>query len=329
MGWRGVMRSAIAVSRQVERENERQRRYQQKIQNMEDALQILAEYEAVVRGYTTLHQSCLTEEIDWHAVKNTLKPRKPDHTTEQEHRALNRLNTYRPGLLAKLFRQVEAQKTKRQRAVEKAKLEDEYANRQAVRDWENACKAWKTKRDLADRILALEDDAINEVFERYAKLKQDDGDISDVGCKIEWQLDRVQPANVDLYLHGPGLLPNFRVTVLKSGRVSMKDMPKTHFHSMRQDYICSSVIRLAREAFAFLPLNEITITALDEQINTATGHMEWQPVLSVRIPKATLKKLNLNQIDPSDAMANFVHNMDFKKTVGLKPVQRLIPVKEN
>jgi hypothetical protein len=79
-------------------------------------------------------------------------------------------------------------------------------------------------------------------------------------------------------------------------------------------------LRIAREICALLPIDGFIITAEDEILNSATGKIDPQPILSVYVRRATLQSLNFERVDPSDAMKNFVHNMDFKKTQGFKPV---------
>ena len=100
-------------------------------------------------------------------------------------------------------------------------------------------------------------------------------------------------------------------------------MNKGKFNELYQDYICSCVLRVARELFALLPIENVFVTAIGELLNKQSGHIEEQPILSVNIPKNSLDKLNLGLIDPSDSMRNFVHNMDFKKTTGFNAVTRL------
>jgi len=53
---------------------------------------------------------------------------------------------------------------------------------------------------------------------------------------------------------------------------------------------------------------------MSEIVNTKTGHLEEQPILSVIFPPQTIERLNLETIDPSDSMLNFVHNIKFTKT---------------
>ena len=102
-------------------------------------------------------------------------------------------------------------------------------------------------------------------------------------------------------------------------------MPKGAFYELYQDYICSCVIRVARESFALLPVQVALVHAIGNVLNTETGSVEEQPILSVSIPRKTLDDLNLETIDPSDSMRNFVHNMDFRKTSGFRVVQKIDP----
>jgi len=90
-----------------------------------------------------------------------------------------------------------------------------------------------------------------------------------------------------------------------------------------QDYICSCVIRIAREMFALLPVERALIHAVDSVLDTSTGHEEEVTVLSVLMEREMLSHINLERVDPSEALNHFECNMDFKKTQGLKPVERI------
>jgi len=92
------------------------------------------------------------------------------------------------------------------------------------------------------------------------------------------------------------------------------------YYELYQDHICSAVLRVAREIFAHLPVDRVRINALSKIVNSQTGHLENSIILSVIIPRETLKLLNLRSIDPSDSMQNFVHAMNFRKTQGFRVV---------
>jgi homogentisate 1,2-dioxygenase len=90
-----------------------------------------------------------------------------------------------------------------------------------------------------------------------------------------------------------------------------------------QDYICGCVLRVANETFALLPFQTVIVTAVGDVLNTQTGHLEVKPLMSVVIPRSTLERLNMDTIDPSDSMRNFVCRMEFKKTKGFMVVDNI------
>jgi hypothetical protein len=126
-------------------------------------------------------------------------------------------------------------------------------------------------------------------------------------------------------IRGLEVIPTETKTLLQTGKVSVKRMPQTKYLELYQDYICGCVLRIANETFALLPFKTVIVTAVSDILNTNTGHLEAMPVLSAVIPRATLARLNLQAIDPSDSMRNFVHQMDFKKTRGFMVIERIEP----
>jgi homogentisate 1,2-dioxygenase len=100
-------------------------------------------------------------------------------------------------------------------------------------------------------------------------------------------------------------------------------MPQGQFFELYQDYICGCVLRVANETFALLPFEKVIVTAVGDVLNTQTGHLEVKPLLSVVIPRSTLGKLDLDAIDPSDSMRNFIYRMDYKRNKGFMVVDRI------
>ncbi len=102
-------------------------------------------------------------------------------------------------------------------------------------------------------------------------------------------------------------------------------MPKGMFNEIYQDYVCSCVPRVGNELLAILPEQMVLVHVTDKLLNTKTGHMEDQCILSVAISRDTIKNLNMDMLNPSDSLDNFVHNMNFKKTKGFEVVEKLLP----
>lgn len=131
-----------------------------------------------------------------------------------------------------------------------------------------------------------------------------------------------------LKVNGIDAIPNEVKTLTSTGKLSVKPMPKGRFHEVYQDYVCGCVLRVAREVFAFLPVQTLLVTALADLFDTGTGETAEQPVLSVSIPRAEVEKLNFDRLDPSDAIEKFVHRGDFKatrKSGAFQPITPLTP----
>lgn len=116
------------------------------------------------------------------------------------------------------------------------------------------------------------------------------------------------------------VIPEKALSLTKTGKLSEKNIPKTIFFDLYQDYVCSSALRISRDMFALLPVDNVFVHAYENQINPATGYQEKTPILSVKYDKITMNRLNFTNLDPSEALTNFQHNMNFRKTKGFGEV---------
>jgi len=119
------------------------------------------------------------------------------------------------------------------------------------------------------------------------------------------------------------IVPTYSLSLTKTGKLSKKDLTKTAYYELVQDYVCSCALRIARDMFALLPLEIVVVHAVDRIINSQTGHQEDATILSIVFERKVLNSLNFDNLDPSDALNNFRHNMKFLKTAGFKTVSRI------
>ena len=80
-------------------------------------------------------------------------------------------------------------------------------------------------------------------------------------------------------------------------------------------------LRVGRELFAFLPVEMVVVDVQANLLNTRTGHQGIETILSVAMSRAVFAALNFERLDPSDAMENFPHRMNFRKAAGFDPVE--------
>lgn len=146
-------------------------------------------------------------------------------------------------------------------------------------------------------------------------------ELEEYGISVSHDLHQEKTLITNLFLSKRQIIPDVVKTQLQSGKLSLKQMPKGQYFELLQDFISSCAIRAAREVYAVIPNETITVNVIEELLNKKTGHLENQIILSVIFKRQTIDNLNLNYIDPSEALSNFVHEMDFKKTSGFSAVK--------
>lgn len=146
-------------------------------------------------------------------------------------------------------------------------------------------------------------------------------DMQDYGSDISISVSE-NKITADFYVHSENVIPKSVKRLLRKGlEVREDELSQTRFNEIYQDYVCSSILKIAKEIFQLLPgIEFVQVNAKGTLINTATGHFEEQTIVSVKIDRNKLESLNFELLDPSDSMANFIHEMNFSKRDGFKAV---------
>jgi hypothetical protein len=149
-------------------------------------------------------------------------------------------------------------------------------------------------------------------------------DLKDYGSDISFNVNE-SIITVDFYVHSEEVIPNSTKKILRNGlEVKEEPLPTSRFNEIYQDYVCSCILRIAKEIFQLIPsIEKIKVNAKGSIMNSSTGNFEEKTIVSVNINKQKLNELNFDLLDPSDSMANFNCNMLFSKNEGFKPVEEL------
>jgi len=327
MGWKGAVRSIGAAARAAERdakrrqrELERQQKQYEKMQELEQASYEVEVYQNHIDLIKSVHKEC-GGSVDWNEVASATKPEKPENNREREKEAKAVEASYRPRFIDRTFKREKKKRERLADGVSKSIVDDKLDYEAKVKFWENECRDWSESVPLAHAVLKGDANSKLTAIEKLDPFSE----ISTLGSSLKFNIAENSVIEATINIHGVDIVPGEVKSLLKSGRLSLKKMPKGQFNEFHQDYVCSCVLRIARELFSILPDEIVYVTAVDQLLNSKTGHTEETPILSVAISRGTLKSLNMDSIDPSDSMSNFVHNMSFKKTKGFGPVARLIP----
>ena len=287
---------------------------QQKLHELHRAMREVELYESYIRMLEpfTSSQTCPSTGPQYSIVPH-LSNQIADGKGPREAQAEQALASYQPNLWDRLFGRVRKKREALQRTLQTARAEE----REAYREWQK-------QRELAARILAEDRSAYEEAVEKL----QPFADLAELGSDFVFHMavrEDKKIAVVEFIVQSRKVIPREIKSLTKTGRLSISKMPVTRYHSLEQDYVCSTIFRIARDLFALLPLTEVLIHARDYQLNEAVGRTELATIVSVRIDRGVLNSLNLAKIDPSEAMVNFEHRMSFLKTKGFRPVEQLEP----
>jgi len=325
MGWKGTLRTIGAAARAAERdakrrqrELEKQLKQYEKMQELEQATYEVAVHENHIEVIQSIHKEC-NPVIDWETIALSNQPAEPRKTNHNEAQAREYLEDYTPGFIDRLFKREQKKRASLSQKLEEAIIADEENYQSRISEWSSQTEEWKESVVIAKALLDGEAKAKIEAIESLQPFSE----ISNIGSSLSISVHDNGLLEATLHVHGTEIVPNQSKSLLKSGKLSVKNMPKGRFYEIYQDYVCSAVLRVGNELFSAIPDNLVLVTAVDDLLNSQTGHLEEAPVLSVMMSRNTMSQLNLDAIDPSDSMRNFKHNMLFKKTRGFERVERI------
>lgn len=320
---KGAMRSYGAAVRRMEREQQRQAREsakrfkeQQKLEEIANAQQAVSDWENYVDTIQSLHKNS-TEPIDWKQIENTVKPTEPILESKNEILAKNKLENFKPSVFDKLFGSTQKKINRLTDLLKQAKEKDKKEYDLNYKEYLEELSNWDELQEISSGVKNKEVDFYKKALQYFDPFS----DIGELGTQISFNFEQ-KHIDVDLHVNSLDVIPDYELKQTTTGKLSKKNMPKSRFNELYQDHICSASMRIAREVFAYLPIDYARINAMAQILNTKTGHLEEQPILSVIFPPETIESLNLETIDPSDSMQNFVHNMKFSKTKGFSVVEK-------
>lgn len=327
MGWKGVVRSMAAAARAAERDSRRRQReleaeqkHYEKMAVLDQAAYDVEVYKNYIDRITSVHKE-VSPDVEWQLIFDDPQPKEPVPTQSAERLARLKLQNYRPGFLTKLFGTVEKKRGGLEKDINTAINKDEENNKLSMNKYRKDVAEWEEQTSLAREIL-------NHQPKAFIKALEDLGTFSEIeklGSRLQFRITDDSFVFCTVKVHSKDIIPEQSKSLLQSGRLSQKNIPKGKFFELYQDYVCGVVLRVANEIFAVLPVDEVVVTATDDVLDTKTGHIEEQPIVSAFIPRKTIRNLNMSLIDPSDSMVNFTHQMKFKKTQGFSAVEEVEP----
>lgn len=323
MGLKGTIRTLNTTLNKIERESKKRERELEKrkkqyfkMKELEQASFEVEKYENYLERIQTLHKD-YCKEVNWLEIKNLSLPLEPKVDNSESEKLEKKYKNFKANFLQRLFKLEEKSKIKLKNKIKNIKKNEEETYKLKLSAYNDSFVSISQEKDFAKSIIDLERSSLLKIINEFISSDE----LNELGSNINIIDD--DKIIIEIDVHSINIVPKESKTLLKSGKLSVKKIPKGKFNEIYQDYVCSSILRIAKELFNLIPIEELFITAKDEILNTKTGYKELKPILSVKIVRSTFFELNLEHIDPSDSMDNFICNMDFKKTVGFNCINTI------
>ena len=153
--------------------------------------------------------------------------------------------------------------------------------------------------------------------------------IKDVLSQIELPVDfavdyAISGLNIEVDIDLPEIedFPKLTSSILQSGKLSIKNKKTV---DLNRDY-ATSVVGLsfffAGVIFNISPMIEnITLSGYTQRLNKKTGNIEDQYVYSITYDRKNFSSLNIENIDPLEAIKNFDNKIDITSKFELKTIE--------
>lgn len=314
MSWATQVKRIEAAHRRQEREAVRRQRELQrrakehaKLTALEQARLEVEEHENIIELLLSIHKD-QSAPVDWKRIACSLSPHWPPRLTRNETRAL--FNSF----LGRAD----------QRAVADARELDDKAWEAARSLYATEHSEWDRERSFALQVLAGDPKAYTAALAEFSSITE----IATLGTSIHMTVHSPLLVACELKVNPRSVVPAETKTLTASGKLSVKQMPRGRAQEVYQDYVCGCVLRLGREMLALLPIDIVLVTAVVDGTDNRTGQPALVPILSVCVRREEVAKLNFDQLDPSDAMDNFLHRGDVRtsrKSEGYVAIAPLTP----
>ena len=311
---RGVVRSVRAVRRENQRAERRRLAYDKAAQKqaaLEAAAEAAGEYDRLIDSLTGAHR-IEWQRHDWASLAASPRPAAPVRGAAQEEAARRALEGYRPGWFARTFGGATRRRAALEAAVAAARARDEAAFQAQV-----AAAASRTAEiDHAQRLVDRDPETVVDALGRFSRL-------GDLPFAVEgMDVVFVEGGRIVAMIDGLDLedMPDRSVTLLQSGKASVKPLSNARLLELHRDAICSAAVRVALELLQALPVDAAEVVMQADLLDPGSGHIGPTPVLYLKATAQAIGLVNLQRAEPAALVERLGGHSAWTARQGFRPI---------
>ena len=155
-------------------------------------------------------------------------------------------------------------------------------------------RVWAYYYSIAPKVLGGDIDTYLKLIYEVNPLD----DLLDYGDNFEFGTDNPDKIEVEFIINGDALSE------------AKKSLDTRGYNALLQDFVCSMSLRIARDMFALLPVNDTVVHVV----------LEGKTIFSVDFDRNKMSMINFGFIDPSNTATKFRNNMSFDEKKGFSEV---------
>ena len=311
---RGMVRPMRAIDREAMRAERQRHAYEKaalKQEMLESAAAAVQDYESLIAMLTGAHRIALAPR-DWSTIADAPEPSAPLEDDTSERRARAALAEYRPGWIARTF----GGEARRRAALERDIAKGEAADARRAQERWSEYERRKAEIAQAKKILELDQEAVVTVLDERSALGKLPFSVEGIDVLFTDD-DRVIAVVDGLDLDD---MPEQSLTLLQSGKASVKPLSRSKVLELHRQNICSSALRVALEFLNLLPLRAVEVVMEADVLDRSTGHIDAHPVLYLRVAAQALASINLQRAEADALVERLGGHFEFSKKDGFKPL---------
>lgn len=320
MGSRAVTRSLMSIYKSSVKDIERQNKHNEKMALYDQIVDYVEAHNDYIRKLTEIHKS-ISKIPSWYLASDIKQPSEPLKTTDNEDYARKKLENYHPTFTDKLFKKAQKNIIALEKNLNDSIIRDNEEYNKKVDIYNAKVQKINSHLELNSNILRQSPDAYRQVVLEVIDFSQYDTLCKSLDMQFDHSNFMVEIAHSDI----DELIPAKEYSALKSVRLSEKPLSSRKRLEMYQAHVMSSSVKVAREIFAYLPINSLVVNSKVRVLDPSTGIFEFKTVLSVLYDKHTFDNVNFENIMLSDFLNKFEFNMNFKVTKGFSAVKDINP----
>lgn len=310
---RGVFRTMRAMDRaakQAERQRAARQQALHRQAHLDASAAAAAEHEEVLEALTGAHRVSFARR-DWLTTATRALLPEPERRADAERAANEALAGFQPGWFTRVTRREEKVRRSLEDAVKAGCDRDQADHRARL----VAVMAENERIGTAQRVVERDPDALIQALEEHSALGSLPFSVE--GIDTMFIDDRVIAIVDGLDLED---MPTESITLLKSGKASVKPIAVGRRQEIHRDAICSAAVRVALEFLSTLPIQEVEVLMLTDILDRGTGHIAAEPVLHLRVTVQALQALNLARTEASALVDRLGGHLEWTKRDGFRAI---------